>query len=354
MIDPFYTLVESLLLEMRVVNVSDGNKLVAYGDKIWLYGEESDWTAEQTQDFIRTAKIDLEALDMDFDYAPESLGDLIGEGESLAGWIQDIGRHDIFTGHIRNGALHQENSALNDFSFDPKSSVLIKKVAKQLGLNAAFLSSDDFDNAQKISAPNMKGAPAISIAYHGTTTNYLDSILKIGLRPRSTTNSNSNYDRHKVWHDNEIFFTTKIGKAAYHAIHAASNKGGLPLIISFSIPDPSKVIEDYDVDTESGGQTYSHVPSRQVGMSKSPSIQGKSFGLSREFGIYGYRGSIPPKFIEDRFKIRMTTEHDELDLSEFQEFTKADILEMMRDDDPDSETYGEMMYDSISEFFASI
>lgn len=345
--DPLHLLIESLLLEMRVVKISDGSGIIAYGDKIWLFDEDTDWTLEQFEDLVRTAKIDLTKMygnkDGDMEVALEQFQD------SASSFIEDLERHDIFIGSMGNGILYQDFR--HDMAFDPKSSVLVKKVAAQLGLDMSALQSDMSGNEELVHKSNMKGVPHITTAYHGTTTKYIDSIMKIGLRPRNVTRSKTNYSN--IEHVDAIFFTTKIGKAMYHA-HTATRHGGLPLIISFSIPDQAKIIPDYDIDINSGGETYAHIQ-KYLGRASVNKMTGEPVKLSREFGIYGYRGSIPPKFINDEFLIMMgSDDDDELSMESFQSFTKEELLNMMRDEDPDSESYGEIMYDSLAEFLENI
>lgn len=344
--DPLHLLIESLLLEMRVVKISDGGGIIAYGDKIWIFDEDTDWTLEQFADLVRTAKIDITQLyrskDGNIEAAFEQFQD------STSNFIEDLERHDIFIGSMSNGILYQDFR--HDMAFDPKSSVLIKKVAAQLGLDASVLQSDMSGNEELVDKSNMKGVPHIETAYHGTTTNYIDSIMKIGLRPRNVTKSKTNYSN--IEHGDAIFFTTKIGKAMYHAQNA-SHRGGLPLIISFSIPDQSKIIPDYDIDINSGGKTYAHIE-KYTGRTSVRKMAGDPAKLSREFGNYGYRGSIPPKFINDDFLIMMGDGDDDVGIESFQSFTKEDLLNMMRDEDPDSDSYGEIMYDSIAEFLENM
>lgn len=331
---------------MRVVKVSDGNGIIAYGDKIWLFDTDTDWTLEQFEDLVRTAKIDLTKMygnkDGDMEVALEQFQD------SASSFIEELKRHDIFIGSMSDGILYQDYRS--DMNFDPKSSVLVKKVAAQLGLNASALQIDMSGNEELVHKSKMKGVPYIKTAYHGTTTNYIDSIMKIGLRPRNVTKSKTNYAR--IDHSDAIFFTTKIGKAAYHAQNATRH-GGRPLIVSFSIPDQSKIIPDYDIDMDSGGKTYTHIQNN-LGQASVGKMIGDPAKLSREFGNYGYRGSIPPKFINDEFLIMIGDGDDELSIESFQSFTKEDLLNMMRDEDPDSESYGEIMYDSIAEFLRNI
>jgi len=78
--------------------------------------------------------------------------------------------------------------------------------------------------------------------YHGTTSNYLQRILKIGLRPNEKSNFNN------INHDDRIFYTSSKADAQFYTNKSTNNVGGIPIILEISTKnmDTSKIDLDYD------------------------------------------------------------------------------------------------------------
>ena len=133
-----------------------------------------------------------------------------------------------------------------------------------------------------------------NIMFHGTTTKYLGEILKTGIR---AGRSRSNYDL--ISHPDLIFFSSRFDEAQHHSMHTAQKAGGDPMVVEFSLPDKNLLVPDYDVDAQSGETNiYDYIPEETRNSSANySSMTGASDALSREFGVYGYRGRISPKFI---------------------------------------------------------
>lgn len=201
--------------------------------------------------------------------------------------IQDNDRGDVLVGNLTNGELYLQR--IGAFNFDPKSSILIKKVVKALKLkNVKYADDIDSDKIVNVGKAKIKGNIP-DIAYHGTASDYIISILKNGLEPRGYQ---SNYK--KIIHDDKIFFTTRFGEASHHALHTANQTQTLPVVLEMVIPDKNLMVPDYDIDMHGGQTTYQ--PQERISHTKYGTD--KSMALSQEFGIYGYMGKILPQHIK--------------------------------------------------------
>jgi len=207
------------------------------------------------------------------------------------------------------------------YNFDPQSSILIKKLVKALGLSGVSrptaVGQDDDD--EWTGGSSIKGKVP-DIVYHGTTTAYLPGIMKLGLKPGERK---TNYEA--VDHPEAIFFASRFDEAWQHALHTTSQVSygggsikkraamamrgrGLqktvdtePVVIGMHIPDPAKLIPDYDIDQGAEGTNFDYIDAktREAAKKYGPKMKGKSMSLSQEFGIYGYKGRIPAKFMTE-------------------------------------------------------
>jgi hypothetical protein len=131
--------------------------------------------------------------------------------------------------------------------------------------------------------------------YHGTCLKYVDSISKRGLMPTRTTNFDN------IKHYDKIFVTTNLDKAKFHCNKASIENNSFPIILEFKIPDPSKLIFDYDVAVDILGTDNEET--QRLGYSKiarkfrdfpSKVLDGdEKMDFSKKLGIYGYKGRIP-------------------------------------------------------------
>lgn len=254
-----------------------------------------------------------------FSKAPDTIYDLRND-------LEEEGRQDVLLGEIDGEDLRLMSSG--SYVFDPQSSILIKKLVKALGLRGVERQSqvgddyeDEFTNKHSIEGK------VPEIVYHGTTTKYLPGIMKTGLQPGAKP---TNYD--SVEHPGAVFFASRFDEAWLHALHTTSKVGSKgwsePVVIALRIPDPAKLSADYDVAVGSGGdeETFGYVPpeTRQAAKKYGPKMKGKSMALSQEFGIYGYAGRIPAKFIQSYFLVPNVEETGK----EPYEFGKSDISEI--------------------------
>lgn len=267
----------------ELIDVGDGNYVIAYKSKVWRFNDDSELDDEETerlQNFFDTIGVELEADNFDSYW----FGDVSQE-------IEEENRHDIVFAHLQDSSLQIYKSG--SFQLDPKSSVQIKKLAKHLGANRVTYSDmeDEFETFGDDISGDIPDA-----AFHGTSSEYFINLLRIGLRPRVDTDAQGNYDKQGIGHYEDIFFTTRFDEAHGHATHTAVNAGGVPIVLEFRIPDKNKIIPDYDVETMSNIDvtSYQHIdPSVHSRVKKGPL---KPERLAKEVGIYGYKGAIPPKF----------------------------------------------------------
>ena len=265
-------------------DTKSGINVVAYKQHLWVLPEEVPKdTANEIASFLLPDKYeDEQAFD---DGAPSEIG-----VHDVTQLIRDEDRADILTGYLRDGELVLTDSG-GGFKMDPKSSLLVKKVAQALKVKKVSY-QDDLEGDMNVSVPKKKMTAQIpDIAYHGTSLKYLEDILKRGLEPRG---DQSNYDKQGIYHDDKIFFSTRFGEASHHAQHTGSKTKNLPMVLELFIPDKNLVIPDYDVDMHGGETTYD-APNRKT---HTKFGSDKSYSLSKEFGVYGYAGKILPQHIK--------------------------------------------------------
>lgn len=269
----FY-LQEDLLNEMIIIgDVADQNYVIAFDKWIWTMNDESENKIEMIKDIA--SKLDIRS-----DY--EDIYEFIS-------YIQEQ-KSDVLVGQIQDKNLYLYD--YGSFKLDLKSSILIKKVVKELKLKSASYMEDIDSTETKVTKKKMIGQTP-NVAYHGTSSKYLESILSTGLR---SSQADSNYAKQGIYHDDLIFFSTRIGEAMHHAQHTADLKGGIPVILEFEIPDKALMIADYDVEKLTSTDSYyanTGERSKYGGAYKQSPDQ-----LSKEFGVYGYKGSIKPVFIK--------------------------------------------------------
>jgi hypothetical protein len=265
---------EDTINEMLVVGDKNNDMIIAFDKWIYLVNDDdTDIEMQNIKDEIAT-NLNFEQ----YDEAASMYDFMIRISETYP---------DVLVGNIRDKNLYIQN--YSSFKLDPKSSILVKKVVDTLKLKSVNVSQRDYD----VKVPKKKIVGEIpDIAYHGTTSKYLDGILRIGLRPNER---GSNWADQGIEHRDKIFFTTLIDEAMGHARMTAHKKGGIPIILELQIPDKDLMIADYDVEGETGAHEFYdyHVQSNKS------TYKSKPMSLSKEFGIYGYKGNIKPVFIKN-------------------------------------------------------
>jgi hypothetical protein len=218
--------------------------------------------------------------------------------------LQDTTPHNVmntaseYSPDIVAGYYNEDDGSINvntGADSNPKSSLLVKKIAKQLRLNSVTKQKTSFDGESDDTltySPDELDGGVPKIVFHGTTASHLNKILHLGLDPGR---GESNWKRTGVFNYEHIFFAATFDIAEYYAHNAvAATKGydNYPIVIEFTVPDPAKLGPDYDADRLSTKDNHFNGPKHKHGKSDMSSM-----GLSREVGKWSYNGRIPPKFI---------------------------------------------------------
>jgi hypothetical protein len=282
---------------------NEAKYVLAYGKDMWLLSDYD--IPEDVQNHIE-----------------KTLGVEVGE---FTRDLQELGdyRADILYGDISDNTLWLSSSG--SYQFDPKASVLVKRVVDALGLSGVSYTTAGSDEDVETSKYAIEGKIP-DIAYHGTSTEYAPAILKVGLKPGE---SRTNYEA--ISHHDRIFFTTRFDEAWHHALHTSGKVGGDPMVIEHGIPDKNLLVPDYDVDVGSENTCYDYIcaKTRENQKKFGQQMKGKSFSLSREFGIFGYKGRIPANHIES-YHVLMNAEDNYGDDKYYLE--RDQITEMTRDE----------------------
>lgn len=277
----------------------DGDYIIAYKDSIWRV---PGWVDEIDEKIRQEINSSLNIDDDDLEWFTFS---------DFVEFINDTYRINVFVGEIRNNSLFVYEVA--GFVKDPKSSIIVKKIVKELGLSGAHYYSYGDEEEHDVHKREMKGEVAGPF-YHGTCTGNLKEILRVGLIPGR---AGSNF--REITHPNYIFFTSRIDKARFHATNAAEKTKSEPVIIELRIPNQNLIIQDYDIDSASGYKSdlFSNISVPGLGAyiggdstEEGYKLEETPMALSREYGIYGYNGRIPLSFID---KIYIAMNSDEYD-----------------------------------------
>ena len=263
-----------IISEMFVKGDPDGDNIVAYRENIWRMG---DIPSDEVRDDINDS-VGIEA-------EWEGFYDLKDE-------LDNENRMDVLFGTLLENGKTLHLDQIGSFKLDPKSSVLVKKVVKELGVRKIVYPADyNWGDEEEVPFYGARGKIA-DVMYHGTTSNYLENILKFGLVPGE---SKTNYEG--ISHPNAVFFSSRMEEAQHHAVHTASKVGGDPVIASLNVPDPALLIPDYDVDMGAGDTGCFDYICHTLRNRQAGDLDVDSFSLSREVGVYGYKGRIPASAI---------------------------------------------------------
>lgn len=186
----------------------------------------------------------------------------------------------------------------NESAIQAKTSLIIKKIAAELGLDVVKSRHRDepkYDDDKIVAHPVKKligGVP--KVVFHGTNSHALKSILDYGL---DAARGDSKFAKQGIVHDEHVFFTAVFEEALYYAFNAKQqdNKkwNNYPIVVELTIPDPSLLDPDYDADVST---TSARVfPVFQQNTKQTSDM--KAMGLSRETGKWSYKGRIPTSFI---------------------------------------------------------
>lgn len=157
-----------------------------------------------------------------------------------------------------------------------EESVLVKKVYKQLNVSKVVLQSD---MSIGFTRDDIDGKNSSNLFYHGTTSNYINSILHSGI-DNKTENTNFS-DKIKKTNKNKLFITSNFQYALNHAVEVSRTRGGYPVVVEFKIRMPDLLQADYDIKIQTKSDDISALKS------------------SREAGVYGYTDRILPTDFKD-------------------------------------------------------
>ena len=183
----------------------------------------------------------------------------------------------------------------------PVSAPLVKKVAETLKARkvsynvAGYVGDQYYDYDRDYRRKQMLGRLPDEMFY-GTTTKYLPSIMRLGLRPGQ---SDSNWSKQNVYHDDRVFLAARFEDSEFHASHVSHEKGGFPCVVQFAIPDRAQFQPDYDADAIATGEKHYGHPAEKL--KNSPRASVDSVKMSRNAGLTAYTGRIPAAFIRAVF-----------------------------------------------------
>jgi hypothetical protein len=260
-------LVEGMIDELHVQgDIKTAEYLVANRGNVWLFPSED----------VSTVEFDGNHFD--------SIYDVIDWAEEDSSWI---------IGKITSDKLLYLMSTGGSMVLDPQTSLNLKKIVNQLKLKGVSRSAAGGEEEIDTKKSKMKGK-VIDLGYHGTCSKYLRDILRTGLRPNEAP---SNYPQ-VITHEQLVFFSSRIDEAMYHATYTADKALGgkrqsIPIIIELTIPDKAKLVPDFDVAAKFGS-------SRNIDQDEYDKLQKEKEPnqMSRETGIWGYKGRIPASFIK--------------------------------------------------------
>jgi hypothetical protein len=278
-----------LLNELIVQDLSDTSKdkklFVVWKNKLFLFNDDSD--ISPIVNFIE----DHPAFDKKLGFNAETVYDLISYVAEMP--------PDIISGEY---STKDKSLWLSGYDKgNPLTSTILKKVAKQLKIKKIGRSSpgmDDDEDSETHHRNKFKGQIP-KIVYHGTNTENLIGILQNGIM---ASQDGGNFTANKVWNYDSIFFAASFKDAQYYAQHSLfdadsrSLKKAYPVILELVVPDPTKIIPDFDADTHyTGKRHYSHSDDdrHKVGASDM-----KPMTTSKEMGKFGYNGTIGPQHIK--------------------------------------------------------
>ncbi len=265
----------------------NGSKVLANGKNIWVWNND--------REFERLAPFINRELGTDFD-----------EEYDVDQWYEE-GAQAVYA-TIENGRLDM----IGNSSYRPAvTSDTLRKTIKALNLNGVTRRTQsfnpDYDEVEhdfETSRYEFNKKLAQKTFYHGTSTTFIESMLKFGLKPNPGETQFDNIE-----HQDKVFITTELDKAMFHATHSANKNNSFPVIIELRIPDESKLVSDYDVVIDTMGadsdqamelgysDIFYQLPNYRGDGSKYDDMH-QRFGkrldkLSTRVGIFGYKGRIP-------------------------------------------------------------
>ena len=207
---------------------------VIYKKDVYFIGFDDNNFVEKTKELQNRLSTELNK-----DYVVDDFDSAIGFFEKYLNIFPNIVngtfRYNKFNKSIPNDVIICEIYHKN--YLDIRYSPLLQKILKLLPeidyfeINKEILHSDDLKNTD------------IKFVYHGTSSIYINNILKYGIKPNP---DNTVYNNIK--HKNKIFLTTDLNIAKYYAETITSIKDGdeIVLEVDFKALNKNKFVVDYD------------------------------------------------------------------------------------------------------------
>lgn len=281
------TRLDELFIRFKTPGTHDDYHLIAHRENIWLYTADDRDNEQLVADIQQRAG--LEGQDLD---------DLATEATE---------RGDLITGvyHAsKNEFWHQGDPSM--ITHNPAVSQYFKKLMQFLGVEEVTgerLSGNDSESVSTMQHDMHGKIP--ERMHHGTNTGAMPNILKVGLVPGE---GEGNWDEVGQFGD-VIFLTEDFYNAKFHAERQANTINNVaPVILEVKVPDPTKIVPDFDVQSQTGGnmekadelgytgsQHYNayHVRNRRDEIAKN----NPGSDLSMISGIIAYQGRIPANHI---------------------------------------------------------
>jgi len=302
-------LFEQPLMELRGyvapgANTKDG-QIIAWRGYYWVLPSHIDMIDVSEDVLLRIARtIGMDAYEEhdDGEVFMKVLSELVEE------------RPDIIWGQIHDGILYYQPVGAGAQS--PITSSMVKKLVHELGLNGAEINGVDWYGYEYDSSYFTKHemtGKLPKILFHGTTSDYMTSIARTGIRPNVRP---SNWKDQNIEHDELIFGATTLGGATFHANKTAKMQfdpddnhpdpeAPFPVILEFKVPDPNMIVPDYDVASDTIGYTaqtynlgYSNKPGYgRFGNSDELLKKNPEGRLWKSAGVFGYAGRVPANHI---------------------------------------------------------
>lgn len=255
-----------ILQEMFVIgdNLLEYN-FIAYKDKIWKINTNSSEIPNEVRSNIQ---INLKYRILDSEDFERTVYGVINN---------NVGNNEMLFGNMsgRNMIIYDQYFPMIK---DPKESVLFKKVVRELKPSNVKFQSDEFKNIDKGGFYTRRNTD--KVFYHGTSSDKLLSIMRKGL-DKNSINMNYPESVRKII-GGQTFITSNFRYALSHANLNSKVDDSYPVVISFVVRFEDLLQPDYDVKRTS------------------PNDQ-KALKVSREMGIYGYKGNILPTDFEEIF-----------------------------------------------------
>lgn len=205
--------------------------------------------------------------------------------------------NDILFGKFENDNI-SFFSSISHLKYDKDFSNLMLKIKNQLHIDE-WIDTDGYNFIKDENA--LANFP--NVGFHGTSSKYLTSIRRLGLRYDQSETNWKNITQNAN-HRNTIFFSSGKMNALFHANkvfayhNIESTLSYYPIIVEFIIPSKEYIVQDFDVERMTGNTDSHTLRYTKPSMVIKTALSNKPLPLSKEFGIYGYAGHILPKYIQ--------------------------------------------------------